>query len=145
MNRLPISLLATLAAVLSLLGLYLREELWGVGPISIGLQVVAGLLMAWARLTFGSRSFHAAAAPTTGALVAHGPYAFVRNPIYAAVILFTSSGVAVHFGLVSALLGLVVTAAMLVRILAEERELAAAYPEYPAYARRVKRLVPWIF
>ena len=69
----------------------------------------------------------------------------MRNPIYAAAIAFTWTGVAVHFDLESALLGLAIAAAMLVRIFSEERLLRANYPEYVDYTRRVKRLVPFVF
>jgi protein-S-isoprenylcysteine O-methyltransferase Ste14 len=140
-----ISLLATAAAVLALVRMFYTNSVFGTGPISIGLQVAAVLLMAYARITFGLRSFHAAANPTEGGLVTHGPYAFVRNPIYAAVILFTGTAVAVHPSVENTLLGLVVAVAMLVRIHFEEKLLRAHYREYADYERRVKRLVPFVF
>jgi len=145
MTSARLSILATVAAVLALLWLCSIRGLFGDGPISIGLQVAAALLMVWARLTFGLRSFHAAANPTEGELVTRGPYALVRNPIYAAVCLFTWAGVTSHFGAVSALCGVVVVGAMLVRVFAEEKLLRAQFPEYAAYAQRVKRLVPFVF
>ncbi|HTF88143.1 MAG TPA: isoprenylcysteine carboxylmethyltransferase family protein [Planctomycetota bacterium] len=145
MNASRISLLATGAAVLGLVGLIYTGSLLGTGPVSIGLQAAAALLMIWARIVFGMRSFHAAADTTSGELVTRGPYALVRNPIYAAVILFTWAGVAVHFSLQSALLGLVVLGGMLTRILIEERFLRSRYSEYGQYAQRVKRLVPFVF
>jgi protein-S-isoprenylcysteine O-methyltransferase Ste14 len=140
-----LSILATAIAVLALAGLILTRSIWGVGPISIGLQIAAALFMLWARLTFGLRSFHAAADTTEGELVTRGPYAIVRNPIYAAVILFVWTGVAVHFSILSALLGLVVFAGMMIRILIEERFLRSRYREYGEYTKRVKRLVPFVF
>lgn len=145
MNSSQVSLLATLAAVAALVRLFRIDSLFGVGPISIGLQVAALLLMLWARLVFGMRSFHAAAQTTSGELVTRGPYAIVRNPIYAAVLLFAATGIAVHLSLESVLLGLVILAAMLVRIFLEERFLRWCYEEYPAYCARVKRLVPFVF
>lgn len=145
MNARTVSLLATAILIGALVALYYRGELLGVGPVSIGLQVAAALFMVWARLTFGMRSFHAGANTTEGALVTRGPYAIVRNPIYAAAIAFTWVGVAVHFEPISALLGLVVAAGMLVRIHSEEKFLRTRYPEYPAYERSVKRLVPYVF
>jgi protein-S-isoprenylcysteine O-methyltransferase Ste14 len=41
-----------------------------------------------ARVTFGRRSFHAAANPTAGGLVTTGPYRLIRHPIYTAACLF---------------------------------------------------------
>ena len=145
MNAARLSLLSTAVAVLGLLGLLVTHGLFGESPISIGLQVAAVLFMIWARLTFGLRSFHAAANTTEGELVTKGPYAIVRNPIYVAVIWFAWTGVAVHFTPVNALLGLVVAGGMLARIFLEERFLRERYREYGEYARRVKRLVPFVF
>ena len=48
--------------------------------------------MVAARITFGRRSFHAAANPTEGGLVTTGPYAYIRHPIYAAILYFVWAG-----------------------------------------------------
>jgi protein-S-isoprenylcysteine O-methyltransferase Ste14 len=141
-----VSVFGFVAAVLALGVLCSTNSIFGVGPISISLQVAAAVLMVYARLTFGVRSFHAAANPTEGELVTNGPYAIVRNPIYTAAILFTWIGVAVHWSVVNALLGLVVAAGMLLRIFAEEKLLRARYgAAYGDYEKRVKRLVPFVF
>jgi protein-S-isoprenylcysteine O-methyltransferase Ste14 len=141
-----VSILGFVAAVAGLLGLISRGELIDPNPVSIGLQVLAFAFMVWARITFGMRSFHAAADTTEGELVTRGPYGIVRNPIYAAVILFAWAGVGAHLGVASVGLGLLILVGMLVRIFSEERELQAHYQErYTAYRQRVKRLVPLVF
>jgi len=141
-----VSILGFVAAVAGLLGLISRGEMFDTNTLTIGLQVIAFAFMVWARITFGVRSFHAAADTTEGELVTRGPYAIVRNPIYAAVILFAWAGVGAHLGVASVSLGLLILAGMLVRILAEERALQAHYAErYTAYRQRVKRLVPLVF
>ena len=146
MNLARISMLGFVAAVLALARLVAIRSIFGTEPISIGIQIAAALLMLWSRMTFGMRSFHAAANPTEGELVTKGPYAIVRNPIYAAAILFTWTGVAVHASLESIALGLVVAAGMIVRILAEEKMLRTRYgAAYADYEKRVKRLVPGVF
>src|SRR4030095_11739483 len=93
MNARTASIVATLVLVGVVVVLFYRHELLGAGPVGIALQVVAVLLMLWARLTFGRRSFHAAANPTAGGLVTWGPYRYWRHPIYAAVLLFLWAGV----------------------------------------------------
>jgi len=117
-------------------------------PIGWVLQGLAVALMAWARWTFGRRSFHAAANPTEGGLVTTGPYRYWRHPIYAAVLLFVWAGVLAQgtFPAVSAvLLAATATAATGVRMHAEELALRTAYPEYAAYARSTRRLIPFVF
>ncbi|MBK7644465.1 MAG: isoprenylcysteine carboxylmethyltransferase family protein [Planctomycetes bacterium] len=140
------SVLGFAAAVAGLIGLYTRGELFDSNPVTIALQVLAALLMVWARLTFGMRSFHAAANTTEGELVTHGPYAFVRNPIYSAAVLFAFAGAGAHLNPVSAALALLVLGGMLVRIHFEEQALRATYKDaYAAYCQRVKRLLPFVF
>jgi protein-S-isoprenylcysteine O-methyltransferase Ste14 len=39
---------------------------------------------------------------------------------------------------------MVATAALAVRIWSEEREVLRRYPEYAEYARRTRRVVPWL-
>jgi protein-S-isoprenylcysteine O-methyltransferase Ste14 len=101
--------------------------------------------MIWARITFGFRSFHAAANPTEGGLVTHGPYRFLRHPIYTAIVLFTFAGAFSHPSLAASGLAVVVLAGSLARILPEERLLRARYPEYAAYASRTRRMIPYVF
>lgn len=126
-------------------GLLTTHTLLAASPIGGFAQVVAVALMAWARITFGRRSFHAAADPTEGGLVTTGPYHFIRHPIYTAVCLFASGGVLTHRSIETLLLGVAVVAGALARILAEERLLVVRYPAYRDYARVTKRMVPYVF
>lgn len=146
MNLRSLSVAGFFLAVAALIVLVYSDQVWGTGPVTIGLQVVAALLMIWARITFGMRSFHAAANPTAGGLVTNGPYAWVRNPIYSAVQLFGWSAAAAHPSALSCVCALAITAGMLVRVFAEERALREHFgSEYTAYSTRVKRLVPFVF
>lgn len=144
MNLKPVSLVATAVLTVAVIGLLLSRSLFGHGAVAIALQVLAAALMLWARVTFGGRSFHAGAGPTEGGLVTTGPYRFVRHPIYAAVLLFMWAGVASHYATLSVLLGIVATAALAVRMGAEEVLVEGRYPEYVEYARRTKRIVPFV-
>jgi protein-S-isoprenylcysteine O-methyltransferase Ste14 len=139
-----VSLAATSVLVASTLGLLFGRWLFALGPVAIGLQVAAAALMLAARLTFGARSFHAGANPTEGGLVTGGPYRFIRHPIYAAILLFTWAGVGSHLSIVSGALAAVSSVAIAVRIATEERLVTEAYPEYAEYARRTKRIIPFV-
>ena len=87
-----ISVLGLLFMVGGLLGLLAIKDLFSPSPIIIALQAAAVLLMIWARIIFGRRSFHAVANPTGGGLVTNGAYRHIRHPIYASVCLFTWAG-----------------------------------------------------
>lgn len=130
--------------VLAVVVLALSDSLFGHGPLTIGLQIAGVLLMVWARVTFGLRSFHYAANPTSGGLVTTGPYRFVRHPIYSAVLLVVWTGIAANWSLHAAALGLVVTLMTALRILFEESLVVERYPEYAAYALRTRRVIPFV-
>ncbi|NOY24155.1 MAG: isoprenylcysteine carboxylmethyltransferase family protein [Acidobacteria bacterium] len=140
-----LSVLGFLGMVIAILGLLARDSIFGRGPVSILLQVIAIFLMLWARLTFGFRSFHLSANPTSGGLVTNGPYRFLRHPIYGAVLLFIFTAIVSNFSIENAALGLLGTAGALVRIFTEESLLRREFTEYTAYAKRTKRLIPFIF
>lgn len=140
------SLVATMVLVVCVVVLFVRHALVAAAPIGIALQVLAALLMLWSRLTFGMRSFHAAANPTAGGLVATGPYRYWRHPIYAAILLFVWAGVLSHGmpSLADVALAVLATGMTLVRVHAEEELLRVAMPEYADYAARTKRFIPFV-
>lgn len=133
------------AMVAGLLLLLLNRGLLSPHPAVITIQIGSLLLMIWARRTFGKRSFHLAADPTAGGLVQSGPYKYVRHPIYAAVLLFTCSGIIAHPAVLNALAGVLVLIGAEIRMRCEELLVRIHYPEYDEYASRTKRLIPFIY
>ena len=145
MNLRYASIAGLLLAVAGIAILFYEQSLLATQIDPIMIQVFAVALMVWARLTFGMRSFHAAANPTEGGLVTSGPYHFVRHPIYAAVLYFVWAGIASHLSVISVLCGIGVFAGLFVRILAEEQLVVKRYPEYTTYAQKTRRLIPYLF
>lgn len=148
MNGTYRSLVAMAVLVVAVVLLLLQHSLGARTPVGIALQLLAVALMLWARVTFGMRSFHAAANPTAGGLVTSGPYRYWRHPIYAAVLLFLWTGVFSQGGAptpVALALAALATAMTAVRIQAEEHLLRASMPEYAAYAARTRRIIPFVF
>lgn len=139
-----LSLVAFVVAAAAVGCLVLLHRLLATSPASIAAQAGAVLLMLWARTTFGLRSFHASAGTSDGGLVTAGPYRFWRHPIYASIIYFVWAGELQAPSLRSLAAAGVITVALVVRMLLEEQALRAAYPEYGAYARRAKRLIPFV-
>ena len=140
-----ISILGLVVMIGALIGLYKIGVLFTAHPIAIALQVIAIALMVWARVTFGRRSFHAAANPTAGGLVTTGPYGIIRHPIYTAACLFVWGSIVVHWSLVSVALGILLLLGALMRMLCEEQLVKQKYPEYVDYAKVTKRMVPYVF
>ena len=130
--------------VAGLCGLYYSHALFARHPAVIVIQVVAALLMLAARVTFGRRSFHAAANPTEGGLVTTGPYAYIRHPIYASILYFIWAGALDNFSLPACAWAALISAGAIARMLMEERMLVDRYPAYADYQRRVRRVVPFV-
>jgi protein-S-isoprenylcysteine O-methyltransferase Ste14 len=143
MNLLSVSGYVLMLAGLILL--YFNHGLFLLSPVVIVLQTMAVFLMVWARITFKKRSFHLSAAPTEGGLVTTGPYKFVRHPIYASVLLFVWPGVVGNWSVENVLLGCLVFAGAFTRIVCEESMVREKYPEYQQYAKKTKRLIPYVY
>ena len=143
--RIAASRIAVVVLTVTVWVMFFRHVLFADLPLAIAFQVLAAALMLWARLSFGLRSFHAAANPTEGHLVTAGPYRFIRHPIYSAILTFIWAGAISHSMPLNIALALVASLSTLVRMLSEEQLLRARYPEYAAYAARTKRLIPFVF
>lgn len=139
-----LSIAATIVLITAIVILYLRGGLLSWNPVVIAIQVGSGLLMLWARATFGFGSFHFAANPVVDKLITNGPYRFVRHPVYTAILLFIWPAIAAHFSLVNASLGGVILVAIMIRTICEESFLAAHFDNYAAYAKRTSRLIPFL-
>jgi len=79
-------------------------------------------------------------------VVADGPYAFVRHPMYAGsclLYLSTPAALGSRLGFIPAAL---MAGTLIVRAYLEERTLTLELPGYAEYAQKVKyRFIPWIF
>lgn len=80
-------------------------------------------------------------------VIASGPYRFVRHPAYAGSLLtMVGVGFALQSGGAVLLIAIVFLAAFGYRIQVEERALVGSLgEEYLSYAKRVKRMIPFVF
>lgn len=110
------------------------------------LWVLAGLVGFWALRANRPGNFNIRPTPRAGGqLVQHGPYRWVRHPMYTSVGCF-AAGCAAAAGSASAWVAAVILAAVLIgKAALEERWMAEAHPGYADYRRRSWRFVPWVF
>ena len=120
----------------------IRGALTAIGAV----LAVAGLAVAvWASRALGPALTPFPQPAEGAALVSSGPYAVVRHPVYAGGLLFFA-GWSLYAGPVALALTCVLAVLWARKTVVEERRLDAAYPEYAAYAARVRRrLVPRIY
>lgn len=113
----------------------------------VGLAVVAvgGLFGTWGMITLGRNLTPFPKPIAEGDLVTHGPYRFVRHPIYAGLILGTLGWALFR----ASLLGIGLTVLLFVffdlKSRREEQWLRETYAGYAAYQQQVKKLVPWVY
>jgi protein-S-isoprenylcysteine O-methyltransferase Ste14 len=111
----------------------------------VALMLAGAALAAAAMLRLGG-NLSALPYPKDGApLVETGPYRIVRNPIYSGLIMAAFGwGLFVH-GWLTLLYAAVLFAFFDVKSRVEERWLWGRFPGYAEYAKRVRKLVPWVY
>jgi protein-S-isoprenylcysteine O-methyltransferase Ste14 len=80
-----------------------------------------------------------------GTLVTSGVYGWVRHPIYTGLILGTLGWSLWNANLLGVGLALLLFAFFDLKSRREERWLTEAYPNYPEYRRRVRKLIPFVY
>jgi protein-S-isoprenylcysteine O-methyltransferase Ste14 len=139
------------AALISLAALLLRPvhfELPAGAAVDAAGDVVTGLGLAfaiWARIHLGQCWSGRVEVKQGHRVVRTGPYALVRHPIYAGI-LMAIAGSAIVAGELTAFLAVVImTASYLRKVRMEEAVLLQSFgSEYEAYRREVKALVPFV-
>ncbi|MEQ1580386.1 MAG: isoprenylcysteine carboxylmethyltransferase family protein [Steroidobacteraceae bacterium] len=132
-------------AIVAIAYLMISGNLFASSPFVIAAQLLAVVLAVWARRTFKRGQFSVHAEPAQGALLSSGPYKVVRHPMYTAALLLVWSGILGHLSIANLVIGLIVTAAIAIRIVTEEQYLRARFHDYEEYSRRTSRIIPFIF
>lgn len=114
------------------------------GWVLISMGLVLASAAVWTLRRAGA--FSALPRPVaSGRLVRSGPYAIVRHPVYSGIVL-ACLGWSVAHASVAALAATGVLAVVLdLKRRREELWLSAMYPEYAAYSRETRALVPYLY
>jgi protein-S-isoprenylcysteine O-methyltransferase Ste14 len=78
-------------------------------------------------------------------LVIRGPYRFIRHPMYTSVLLIATALIAGDFSLIKAGIGLLLALCLTIKLEYEETLLLKRFPEYAAYRKHTKRLIPFLW
>jgi len=116
------------------------------GIVGLALMLSGGALAVWGLVALGSNNLTALPYPKDEAtLTVTGPYAIVRNPIYSGLLLGATGLGLWHQSWVTLLLSAGLFVLFDLKTRREQAWLTERFPEYSAYARRVKKLVPWVY
>ena len=80
-----------------------------------------------------------------GHLVQHGPYRWIRHPMYSALLLAGVAAARLSGDAASWLILLALAAVLAVKAAVEERAMVAHYADYPDYQQRTRRFVPGLY
>lgn len=111
-----------------------------------GLAATAVLLAVWALGSNRLGNFNIRPIPKTGGvLVTHGPYRWIRHPMYTAFLL-GAAALAWTAGLLLAWVAwCVLLAVLVVKATLEERWMRERHSAYADYSARTRRFVPWLY
>jgi protein-S-isoprenylcysteine O-methyltransferase Ste14 len=108
----------------------------------LGLSGMVGL---WALSANRPGNFNIHPTPRqNGELIQHGPYRWIRHPMYTSVLLFGAALVLAISSLSAWLLWVMLAAALLSKALLEERWMTQKHPAYAAYMARSRRFIPYL-
>jgi protein-S-isoprenylcysteine O-methyltransferase Ste14 len=142
----PVAIAAALVGSFVLYGLFLipgqerSTEIWVLAGSDMCLA--CGIIWALYSLSYLGRKF--SIVPEARGLVTSGPYRLARHPIYLGEIIAGFGLVLPTLFSLHVVVFALFVAAQIVRTHFEERVLRSTYPQYEAYARHTRRLIPFV-
>lgn len=119
-------------------------QLWS--PPALALLACSVALGLWTLVHNRPGNFNIHPEPkVSGRLVTGGPYRYMRNPMYSALLLFAAAEVLAYRDIWKLACWIALALVLLGKVLLEERFLRACFPDYAEYARRVRRFIPGVF
>ena len=144
-DRIKSSILVSIQLVCILL-ILATGPLFAANRLLLVVEAVGIVLGIWSLVVMGKKNMNIAPAVREGAqLVIKGPYRLIRHPMYASVLLTIWAVIIDQFTLLRLIVGLILSADLMIKMLYEEGILKRHFSEYPAYMARTKRIIPFIF
>jgi protein-S-isoprenylcysteine O-methyltransferase Ste14 len=126
-----------------LIGVLPRQDLPDIGyAIAVSLILCGNALTLYVMCHLG-RCF--SVVPQARGLVTTGPYALIRHPLYLAEEIMVIGTALFYWTPVSVTVVAVHSLIQMRRMTYEEQVLRSAFPGYGAYARRTRRVLPWLW
>ena len=107
---------------------------------------IAGLAFGgWAIITMGRFTKISPPLRDNAPLRTTGPYRIVRHPMYLALLIFCGSYLIDNFAVYPVALWLALFFVLACKIYYEEQILRDNFPKYESYAKKTRRIVPFVF
>jgi protein-S-isoprenylcysteine O-methyltransferase Ste14 len=122
----------------------LTPQAWSLPALTLlGCAVALGL---WTLVHNRPGNFNIRPEPKiSGRLVTSGPYRYMRNPMYSALLLFAAAELVAYRDPWKILCCLALALVLLAKAMLEERGLREQHSGYAEYAERVRRFIPGLF
>jgi protein-S-isoprenylcysteine O-methyltransferase Ste14 len=134
-----------------LLALLARQAMWGwhAGGVPVDVPVVAAaalLLGVWTLSANPPGNFNIRPVPRAGGrLVQHGPYRWIRHPMYTTLLLAGVAAVRLSADAAAVAWWVGLAVVLVAKAAVEEKALMRRYPAYQAYRSRTRRFIPGLF
>ncbi len=127
-------------------GLGVMPENEGVRLVGLGLAYLGGTVMFWSVLDLGRQYSPEVTIQKEHHLITHGLYGFIRHPRYLGLVVLVLGSALAFRSWTGIAADVILLASLLWRIRDEEAMLQREFgTEWDAYARRTRRLVPWVW
>jgi protein-S-isoprenylcysteine O-methyltransferase Ste14 len=108
--------------------------------------IMSFLLILWAMVAMQKSKLRIMPEPSANAtLVTHGPYRFIRHPMYSAILLGALGLLISYFTWVRLIMVISLAIVLISKLTWEEKLLRQKFEEYSSYCRDSKRLIPFLY
>jgi protein-S-isoprenylcysteine O-methyltransferase Ste14 len=119
---------------------------WCLSEAAIIIAMLGFTLGGYAISVMKLGNFHVLPRPVKKSqLVMVGPYKYIRHPMYSSVLIVAASLVAGDFSLIKLGIGILLTFCLIIKLEYEENLFVRRFPEYDAYRKITKRLIPFLW